>query len=50
MVARAATGGEDDPDAGLAALQPIAIAHHLCRRWANGLDEHLGTVPVTAAT
>jgi NAD+ diphosphatase len=37
MVARAAAG-EDDPNQ-LSLPQPIAIAHHLCRRWSNGLDE-----------
>jgi NAD+ diphosphatase len=37
MVARAATG-TDDPTQ-LSLPQPIAIAHHLCRRWSNGLDE-----------
>jgi NAD+ diphosphatase len=37
MVARAASG-EDDP--GRVSLpQPLAIAHHLCRRWSNRLDE-----------
>jgi NAD+ diphosphatase len=37
MVARAANG-EDDINQ-LSLPQPIAIAHHLCRRWSNGLDE-----------
>ena len=37
MVARAA-GGEDDPTQ-ISLPQPLAIAHHLCRRWSNGLDE-----------
>jgi NAD+ diphosphatase len=37
MVARAA-GGEDDPNR-VSIPQPLAIAHHLCRRWSNGLDE-----------
>lgn len=37
MVVRAATG-EDDPTQ-LSLPQPIAIAHHLCRRWSNRLDE-----------
>lgn len=37
MVARAASG-EDDPDK-ISIPQPLAIAHHLCRRWSNGLDE-----------
>jgi NAD+ diphosphatase len=37
MVARAASGEDDATQ--LSLPQPIAIAHHLCRRWANGLDE-----------
>jgi len=37
MVARAATG-EDDPEQ-ISLPQPVAIAHHLCRRWSNRLDE-----------
>jgi NAD+ diphosphatase len=37
MVARA-TEGIDDPTR-LSLPQPLAIAHHLCRRWSNGLDE-----------
>jgi NAD+ diphosphatase len=37
MVARAAAG-EDDPEQ-VSIPQPLAIAHHLCRRWSNGLDE-----------
>jgi len=37
MVARAAAG-EDDPTQ-LSLPQPIAIAHHLCRRWSTRLDE-----------
>jgi NAD+ diphosphatase len=37
MVARAASG-EDDPSK-ISLPQPLAIAHHLCRRWANRLDE-----------
>jgi NAD+ diphosphatase len=37
MVARAAAG--DDDINRLSLPQPIAIAHHLCRRWSNGLDE-----------
>jgi NAD+ diphosphatase len=37
MVARAATG-EDDPEQ-VSLPQPLAIAHHICRRWSNGLDE-----------
>ena len=36
MVARAASGADDAAKASLPA--PIAIAHHICRRWANGLD------------
>jgi hypothetical protein len=35
MVARAATG-PDDPTMLLPA--PLAIAHHICRRWSSGLD------------
>ena len=37
MVARAANG-EDDPSK-ISIPQPLAIAHHLCRRWSHGLDE-----------
>jgi NAD+ diphosphatase len=37
MVIRAATG-EDDPEQ-LSLPQPLAIAHHLCRRWSNRLDD-----------
>ena len=37
MVARAASG-EDDPTQ-ISLPQPLAIAHHLCRRWSNGLDD-----------
>jgi NAD+ diphosphatase len=37
MVARAATGADDPEQVSLP--QPVAIAHHLCRRWSNGLDE-----------
>ena len=37
MVARAAAG-EDDINQ-LSLPQPIAIAHHLCRRWSNRVDE-----------
>jgi NAD+ diphosphatase len=37
MVARAASG-EDDPTR-TSLPQPLAIAHHICRRWSNGLDE-----------
>jgi NAD+ diphosphatase len=36
MVARAATGPDDSKQVSLPA--PIAIAHHICRRWSNGLD------------
>ncbi len=36
MVKRAAAG-PDDP-AQLSLPQPIAIAHHICRRWSHGLD------------
>ena len=36
MVARAAGGSDDPSQASLPA--PIAIAHHICRRWSNGLD------------
>ena len=36
MVARAATGPDDPTKVSLPA--PIAIAHHICRRWATGLD------------
>jgi NAD+ diphosphatase len=37
MVARAATGEDDSTKVSLP--QPLAIAHHLCRRWANRLDD-----------
>jgi NAD+ diphosphatase len=37
MVARAASGADDT--AQLSLPQPLAIAHHLCRRWSSGLDE-----------
>jgi NAD+ diphosphatase len=37
MVARAATGPDDPSKVSVPA--PIAIAHHICRRWANGLDD-----------
>jgi NAD+ diphosphatase len=37
MVAQAASG-DDDPGR-ISLPQPLAIAHHLCRRWSNGLDE-----------
>lgn len=36
MVARAAAGIDDPSRAALPA--PLAIAHHICRRWSNGLD------------
>jgi len=36
MVARAAAGIDDPSRPSLPA--PIAIAHHICRRWSNGLD------------
>ena len=36
MVARAAAGTDDPTRPSLPA--PIAIAHHICRRWSNGLD------------
>jgi NAD+ diphosphatase len=36
MVARAAAGSDDPATASLPA--PIAIAHHICRRWSSGLD------------
>ena len=36
MVARAAAGSNDPARPSLPA--PIAIAHHICRRWSNGLD------------
>src|SRR6516162_2140025 len=36
MVARAAAGVDDPARASLPA--PVAIAHHICRRWSNGLD------------
>ncbi len=36
MVARAAAGSDDPAHASLPA--PIAIAHHICRRWSSGLD------------
>jgi NAD+ diphosphatase len=37
MVARAASGPDDPTQVSLPA--PIAIAHHICRRWSSGLDE-----------
>jgi NAD+ diphosphatase len=36
MVARAAAGPDDPTKVSLPA--PIAIAHHICRRWSSGLD------------
>jgi hypothetical protein len=36
MVARAARGPDDPGRVSLPA--PIAIAHHICRRWSHGLD------------
>jgi NAD+ diphosphatase len=36
MVARAAAGTDDPTKVSLPA--PIAIAHHICRRWSSGLD------------
>ena len=36
MVARAATGPDDPTQLSLPG--PVAIAHHICRRWSNGLD------------
>jgi NAD+ diphosphatase len=37
MVAHAASGEDDSSRISLP--QPLAIAHHLCRRWSNRLDE-----------
>jgi NAD+ diphosphatase len=37
MVARAEAGADDAARTSLPA--PIAIAHHICRRWSRGLDE-----------
>jgi NAD+ diphosphatase len=37
MVARAAAGPDDPSQVSLPA--PIAIAHHICRRWSSGLDD-----------
>jgi NAD+ diphosphatase len=37
MVARAATGPDDPSQVSLP--QPLAIAHHICRRWSNRLDD-----------
>jgi NAD+ diphosphatase len=37
MVARAATGPDDPTQVSVPG--PVAIAHHLCRRWSNRLDE-----------
>src|SRR5436309_883208 len=36
MVARAAAGPDDPTKVSLPS--PIAIAHHICRRWSSGLD------------
>jgi NAD+ diphosphatase len=36
MVKRAADGADDPTQVSLP--QPIAIAHHICRRWSSGLD------------
>jgi NAD+ diphosphatase len=36
MVARAAAGADDPAQVSLPS--PIAIAHHICRRWSSGLD------------
>jgi hypothetical protein len=36
MVARAATGPDDPSQVSLPG--PVAIAHHICRRWSCGLD------------
>jgi len=36
MVARAASGPDDATQLSLPG--PVAIAHHICRRWSNGLD------------
>src|SRR2546427_476003 len=36
MVARAAAGPDDPSQVSLPS--PIAIAHHICRRWSSGLD------------
>ena len=36
MVARAAAGTDDPAQVSLPA--PVAIAHHICRRWSSGLD------------
>lgn len=37
MVARAATGPDDPTQLSLPG--PVAIAHQICRRWSNGLDD-----------
>ena len=37
MVTRAASGEDDSTR--ISIPQPLAIAHHLCRRWSNGLDD-----------
>jgi len=36
MVARAASGADDPSQVSLPG--PVAIAHHICRRWSHGLD------------
>jgi len=36
MVARAASGPDDPTQVSVPG--PVAIAHHICRRWSNGLD------------
>ena len=36
MVARAASGPDDPTQLSLPG--PVAIAHHICRRWSNGVD------------
>jgi len=36
MAARAAAGSDDPAQVSLPS--PIAIAHHICRRWSSGLD------------
>jgi NAD+ diphosphatase len=38
MVARAAAGSGSDDPAQASLPAPIAIAHHICRRWSRGLD------------
>src|SRR5439155_331380 len=36
LVARAASGPDDPTQVSVPG--PVAIAHHICRRWSNGLD------------